>query len=37
MELVEGDTVRDWSRASQRGWREVRPVLASADPGLVTA
>jgi len=37
MELVEGETVRDWSRAGERDWRDAVRVLASAGQGLAAA
>ena len=37
MEFVEGNTVRYWSEARARGWREVLDVFRAAGQGLVAA
>jgi tetratricopeptide (TPR) repeat protein len=37
MELVEGETLRDWLKTEKRGWREVVPVMAAAGAGLAAA
>jgi serine/threonine protein kinase len=37
MELVEGVTLREWSKASVRAWREVLAVMRAAGAGLAAA
>jgi tetratricopeptide (TPR) repeat protein len=37
MELVEGDTVKQWLEATKRTWREVVDVFAAAGRGLAAA
>jgi tetratricopeptide (TPR) repeat protein len=37
MELVDGRTLRQWSRERRRGWREVREVMLQAGRGLQAA
>ncbi len=37
MELVDGETLRDWLKEKPRGWREVVPLMLAAGAGLAAA
>ncbi len=37
MELVDGETLRDWLKEKPRGWREVVPIMLAAGAGLAAA
>ena len=37
MELIDGESVREWSRRARRSWREVTGVMLAAGRGLVAA
>ena len=37
MDLVEGETLREWQREKRRGWREIAAIYRQAGAGLVAA